>query len=40
MTVEEMFIDIMIEAEYYKGFGSWSNDSCILMQVYAELLYC
>lgn len=40
MTVEEMFFDMVEAFDYHRGFADHSEETCILMQIYAEALYC
>ncbi len=38
-TIEESLFKYIEEFDYFKGFGKHDNDVCLLMQVYAEVIY-
>lgn len=38
-TLFDWLDDSIIEWDYFKGFGEYSEGNCILMQVFAEILF-
>ena len=38
-TLEDIIVDNVRRWDYYKGFGSYSDIDCILMQLFAEAIY-
>lgn len=39
ITLEELLFYYVKIADYYRGFGDYQDDECIIMQVFAELIY-